>query len=1375
MLHPLTGVRGLAALWVWLYHAWLVAGNRPIRLESLNLNLTPFFSQGWVGVDLFFVLSGFVLAWPYFGAQARAFSVGDFLRRRGLRVIPAYYLQFFLLLCAGASGFILDLPGKTSTLFHLLLAHNFREAWAFYLPWWTLPIEWSFYLVFPLLLPVFSRHRPWRALLVVLVFAIAWRTLAYFWLDHTNTDAQVNVGTRVWLMHQLPGRIDQFFLGMLSAWLTHRLYARLTVPAIARWSNGLTLSGGILLLFWMYVLAWNYEGYWAARAGLVFYWNSLAALCISIFLAGLALNGTLARILFANRLMRVFGEISYSMYLWHFAVLVALVHLGAFTRFGGEALFLWVCLISLPVMLLVSALSWWIAERPFLRYRERRSSSAHWLDRLITAPWRAFALTAMALFAFSWAANAYWMPASGQERACTQRSALDSPGEIPGLAANVTVAGWAYDWNPHDRLRRAVILAKDREVASTPFNEARQDVVQALSGCKVGRPGFSITLDTRSLPIDMDELSVMAERRSGERFEISRLHRRFAAPMQAIDRAQTPQWNENNLFIGWSWHPAGPVKVIWRSADQILWEGFADRQRQDLALAFPALDGVERSGFEFEADLATLPRGRYATWFEFVASDGNAARSEGPEVANDAPLGKVITAGGQHFVMPEKLEIDAWAFSEHGIASARVETESGFVLGALAVFSKKVPLSRLPDPRFPPGKRKATDHWTAEISAGTLFRDEIDTTGLPEGLHRLLVRVSDTRGEESLLPGPLVAGNLLSKQGTCTGEPFHVYLVADMEFVRRGIPLLPALRQMAESACVRIGLQMRIEYLRTTRGKSADFVFDADFPERLRRRNGREMLGVSLKTALQQADRFGVPLRLTLDGGVWADSRFPLPDYDIADWLEEDAQNVQWNQYGKAEADDALAGLAGATENPQLARMLGIGYYNQPFLDYKKRNLQAAVREIVAYNRQHPDRQVSINLDPDQYINPWFYRSQWYDYNPRALRQFREWLTHTGIYAEGAALAAFRPQQRLTLAEINRMAEAHWRLPDEIDPPRGTPDYTNPWHQRWTSFKRHLVARHYDDLARWINEAGLPSGLIHTSQTFIQTDVAVSENDPASGWTDEAGVSLSGAKPSGGHLGAILYGPASRNEGTVRSGNSLLENIAAIDAHWAVVEMHPATIERPRKLPSHDESYRTIASIYNHGARSLTVMWGSWAGDQRIHPEAFRAYDTLEQSSWETALLGWLRELSEIPAGSRLWTFGHALLASDDEFVAHPATTLVTHKGWLKLSAAEGKTGIGRKIPPYRIHSGHKLQVSGSGFNGAVVTFQGSALTTPLTVPLRQTETGLWEAPLDFAAGTVVERLDLSFDSKQVRLESIVLHAGAGQFKQCLAKNPGCR
>jgi hypothetical protein len=489
---------------------------------------------------------------------------------------------------------------------------------------------------------------------------------------------------------------------------------------------------------------------------------------------------------------------------------------------------------------------------------------------------------------------------------------------------------------------------------------------------------------------------------------------------------------------------------------------------------------------------------------------------------------------------------------------------------------------------------------------------------------------------------------------------------------------------LLDGGCVKLGLQFRVEYLRTTRGKKYDFRFDPDFPERLRKPSAaKEMTGASLNSVLRMVERYRAPATITLDGGVWADSKFSIPEYDVVDWLEQDPQSVQWNQLGRPEADDALQNLPGSIASPQLARMMSLNRYNTRFLAYKKRNLQAAARLIAAHNRQHPESLIAVNLDPDEYINPWFINQQWYDYNPDTLRQFREWLLHAGAYADGGELAASRCAQRHDLASLRLLSGKPWPTLEDVDPPREKPDYQSGWHQLWTQFKRHLVAQHYADLARWVFEAGLAPAQILTSQTFLDARVATRINEPAETWSDEAGVSIEGAKPPHGHIGAILYGPGSRNEGISRTGESLLDNIRQVDPEWGLVEMHAGNIAAPHTLPTHLESYSSLLAITNYGATRFTPMWGSYAGDQRVHPEHFRSYDVFEQSPFETQFVWWMQSLRDQPWGGQIWPFGNAWVRSTDGWEAEAKTTLrATAPGQLELT---GEGRVAMRSPSLRL------------------------------------------------------------------------------------------
>ena len=180
-LDALTGLRGFAAIWVALWHAWKFSG-RPtyeLMLWGYYLDLTPLIRTGWAGVDVFFVLSGFVLGLPYCQAllgNRPPIGTAEFFRRRLLRVLPAYYIQLIILLLLW-----LILAGRlpvpvTDILAHVFMLHNIFPGQGEMINgvYWTLPIEFDFYLVLPLMALLLAPKKwPWLlagSLLLVLVY-----------------------------------------------------------------------------------------------------------------------------------------------------------------------------------------------------------------------------------------------------------------------------------------------------------------------------------------------------------------------------------------------------------------------------------------------------------------------------------------------------------------------------------------------------------------------------------------------------------------------------------------------------------------------------------------------------------------------------------------------------------------------------------------------------------------------------------------------------------------------------------------------------------------------------------------------------------------------------------------------------------------------------------------------------------------------------------------------------------------------------------------------------------------------------------------------------------------------------------------------------
>lgn len=179
-LKPLTSLRFIAAFWVLLYHF----------KDHLGLELGRFglVADGYLGVDLFFTLSGFILAHVYLTSlDAGRFGYGGFLKNRIARVYPMHLaaLAAMLVLFAGAAMLgvgesnpdafrLSDLPA------HLLMIHAWGATpsvgWNF--PSWSISAEWAAYLAFPLIAALVLKAQRWSGAFVAWTLALC---VASFW------------------------------------------------------------------------------------------------------------------------------------------------------------------------------------------------------------------------------------------------------------------------------------------------------------------------------------------------------------------------------------------------------------------------------------------------------------------------------------------------------------------------------------------------------------------------------------------------------------------------------------------------------------------------------------------------------------------------------------------------------------------------------------------------------------------------------------------------------------------------------------------------------------------------------------------------------------------------------------------------------------------------------------------------------------------------------------------------------------------------------------------------------------------------------------------------------------------------------------------
>ena len=359
----LTGIRGLAAAWVFGLHAWSFAGGPALvlPLPGLPIDFAAFFKCGYVGVDLFFVLSGFLLSMPFHRAaltDAPRPSLLTFWNHRCRRVLPAYWLQLAILAAIYAWTGAAALVAPANLAAHALLIHNLAP-WPVTLlnpVYWSMPVEWDFYVILPLLALFVARCRWPLALLFAVAFAIGFRVLCYWSLTDAAIARVVSYGD----VQQLPARLDQFFIGVCAAWIAA------VRPLSQRAAVGSLLAGAAVIVAMVFVAAPRGDFLVHIDAPYLFIHHTITALGFGMLVLGAAGPTRAGTALFANRPMTWLGLISYSLYLWHYPLLSAAQALG---WLDGTLAPRWVivAVAVVPIVLAVSALSYRFVEKPFLR------------------------------------------------------------------------------------------------------------------------------------------------------------------------------------------------------------------------------------------------------------------------------------------------------------------------------------------------------------------------------------------------------------------------------------------------------------------------------------------------------------------------------------------------------------------------------------------------------------------------------------------------------------------------------------------------------------------------------------------------------------------------------------------------------------------------------------------------------------------------------------------------------------------------------------------------------------------------------------------------------------------------------------------------
>jgi peptidoglycan/LPS O-acetylase OafA/YrhL len=365
----LDGVRGIAILLVVIWHYWiaLVINNQPAGIAGAvvrSLYLT------WSGVDLFFVLSGFLIGGILLDNREAPNYFKTFYARRVCRIFPLY----FLVLALFAVIYLAALPLGRNPGLDWLLARP-MPAWS-YLTFthnlvmaarddlgchflsitWSLGVEEQFYLLLPLVIRFLPRR---------------WLPAAFAVLTAVGPALRFAMGQREEMARFaiMPCRLDALMLGVLCAWLLRNAAAR-------RWlmrHRGLLygafalLAGGKLLIFFRPHVLPAFNLYPLRYSWLAVIYAVVLLLAVTDGMAGGGLVSALTR----NRVLRWVGGIAYGLYMIHHAVFglaFSLLHREPRAQTAADCA---VIFAALAVSVGLAAASWRWFEKPILALGHR--------------------------------------------------------------------------------------------------------------------------------------------------------------------------------------------------------------------------------------------------------------------------------------------------------------------------------------------------------------------------------------------------------------------------------------------------------------------------------------------------------------------------------------------------------------------------------------------------------------------------------------------------------------------------------------------------------------------------------------------------------------------------------------------------------------------------------------------------------------------------------------------------------------------------------------------------------------------------------------------------------------------------------------------
>ena len=345
----LDGVRGIAIVLVLFFHCF----------QKVNLYPFNFISEiGWVGVDLFFVLSGFLITGILVDTKGKSRYLISFFTRRALRIFPLYYLTLLLVYIVlknpslAHHNPIFDARHLKTYIYYLTFTQNLYfsfNGWGvtdFLNHFWSLAVEEQFYLLWPFVIFYLNGNRILIVSVLLIVIALIIRNY--------------NVESDFSYVFTL-ARVDALGIGAMLAILIRKH---------SQWLNGVVLPIFVISFVTLIIISFNsqnlsFRNPYFVRIGYTLFAFQFASIIVLVYdtkKIGFFIN----RILSLG-ILRFFGRYSYGIYIYHW-----ILYKGFYGYFENRYMFSKVyILVFLMLVVIISVLSFHVFEKHFLSLKSR--------------------------------------------------------------------------------------------------------------------------------------------------------------------------------------------------------------------------------------------------------------------------------------------------------------------------------------------------------------------------------------------------------------------------------------------------------------------------------------------------------------------------------------------------------------------------------------------------------------------------------------------------------------------------------------------------------------------------------------------------------------------------------------------------------------------------------------------------------------------------------------------------------------------------------------------------------------------------------------------------------------------------------------------